>query len=321
MTDEDGYLDYIQPRGLPVLKATLRVIVAVQCLGVAAQSLSRGMESGIAWFLSQEFQWSEAQTAQFDTYAAYALIASAVLTLLRPCWPVLLPVFGWFLADPVISLTYERGAYPILEPCEQAARYGAVLALLILDFWPPRLKSHLGRTTVSMWLLRLAAAATFVGHGLVALSQSTSGGHFVVLLTDAVRAVFETDLTEDRARWLLALIGGIDLGVALNLVVSPLSPDRPVYGAVGVRDGRDTSRLARSGSLPGSLDPHRQRGRSAGHSALLVSVNQAVAGGDCESELTNRVRRRNVADWLFRITLVLFLVGGAAVHYRKRPCR
>lgn len=224
MTSDDDYLDYIRPRGLPVLKATLRVIVAVQCLGAAAQWLAMGQDSTIANFLFFDLNWPEAQAAQFDTYAAYGLMACGILTLVRPCWPVLLPVTGWFLAVSLISLVRDEGAIPVLDPVEQAARYGGPLALLILDFWPPRLKSHLGRTFACVWLLRLAAAATFAGHGIVAITHSMNGGHYVDLLMDTTRQVFGWDVSEDNARWMLAIIGGIDIGLALNVVASRSKP-------------------------------------------------------------------------------------------------
>lgn len=224
MSSDDVYLDYIRPRGLPVLKATLRVVVAVQCLGAAGRVLSMGAESTIARFLMFNQGWTEARALQVDQYGAYALIACAILTLLRPCWPVLLPVTAWFAATSAMAVIRDEGAVPVLEPFEHAARYGAPLALLLLDFWPPTLKSHLGRTALCMWILRLAAAATFAGHGIVALLHGMEGGHFVDLLTAFCEKVLGRQISEGDARWALAVIGGIDLGLAVNVVVSRSKP-------------------------------------------------------------------------------------------------
>jgi hypothetical protein len=220
MTD-DGYLDYIRPRGLPVLKATLRVVVAVQCFGAAAKILSMGVASSIAEFLMTDLSWTQERAAQVDQYAAYGLLACGVLTLLRPCWPVLLPVGAWFLAGSLVPVVRGEGWQAMLEPVEHAARYAAPLALLLLDFWPPSLKSHLGRTVVSIWLLRLAAGATFAGHGLVALLHALAGeGHFMDLLTVTCDKALGWELAPEDARLVLAVIGGVDLGLALNVLSS-----------------------------------------------------------------------------------------------------
>jgi hypothetical protein len=117
----------------------------------------------------------------------------------------------------------NEGAIPFLGPVEHASRYAAPLALLLLDFWPPRLKSHLGRTVASMWILRVAAAATFAGHGLVAIDHSLHGGHFAELLQSACGAL-GIELTPSQNQWGLAIIGGLDLGLALNVLVSRSKP-------------------------------------------------------------------------------------------------
>lgn len=223
MADGD-YLDYIRPRGLPVLKATLRVIVAVQCFGAAAQTLSMDVESSIASFLLTDLSWAQEQVSQVDRYAAYGLLASGVLTLLRPCWPVLLPVSVWFAAGTLVGVVSDGGMPSILRAIEQSARVAAPLGLLLLDFWPPRLKSHLGRTVVTIWLLRLAIAATFAGHGLMALLHSLQGGGFLELLTVNCDKVFGWEMADTEARLVLAILGGIDLGLALNVIASRSRP-------------------------------------------------------------------------------------------------
>lgn len=223
MADGD-YLDYIRPRGLPVLKATLRVVVAVQCFGAGAKILSMGVESPVASFLLTHLNWAEERAAQLDEYAAYGLLACGVLTLLRPCWPVLLPVGTWFLAVSLVGVVREAGLVPVLQSVEQSARVAAPLGLLLLDFWPPSLKSHLGRTVVSIWLLRLAAGATFVGLGLMALLHSLQGGQYLELLSVTCDKALGWELADADARLVLAIIGGLDLGLALNVLVSRSRP-------------------------------------------------------------------------------------------------
>ena len=221
---DDAYLDYIRPRGLPLLKATLRVIVAVQCFGAAARTLSMGLESKIAGFLLSDFAWPQAKVDQFDLYIAYGLMACGVLTLLRPSWVLLLPVTLWFAATAAMPLVQNEGTMPMLEPLQQASRWAAPLGLLILDFWPPSLKSHLGRTVTSMWLLRLAAAATFAGLGLTALRHSMEGGEAMDLLTATSDKVFGREMTPTNAQWALTIIGGMELGLALNVIAGRSKP-------------------------------------------------------------------------------------------------
>lgn len=216
----DDYLDYIRPRGLPVLKATLRVVVAVQCFGAAAKILSMDIQSRIAGFLVSDLGRAQEQASQLDQYAAYGLMACGVLTVLRPCWPVLLPVCVWFAGSALVPFVRGEESLPGMSPLLEASRYGAPLALLLLDFWPPSLKSHLGRTVVSMWLLRLAAAATFAGHGLLALQHSMQGGELLDLLTVTCDKALGWEMAPAQGKWVLAIIGGIDIGLALNVLVS-----------------------------------------------------------------------------------------------------
>lgn len=221
---DDGYLDYIRPRGLPLLKATLRVVVAVQCFGAAARYLSMEVPSEIGAFLVTDLNWQQLQAEQLDLYVAYGLIACGVLTLLRPSWVLLLPVVIWFAGTSLMPIVKNDVPLPMLHPCAMASVMTAPLALMILDFWPPTLKSHLGRTVASMWLLRLAAAATFAGHGLLALGHSIDGGESMDLLMAVSDKVFGWEMTDANARWVLTIIGGLDLGLALNVLASRSKP-------------------------------------------------------------------------------------------------
>jgi hypothetical protein len=224
VSEHDYYRDYLRPRGLTFMKATLRVVVAVQCLGAAALRLSLKRSSPLSLFFQENLGWTEAQSAQFDDGAAIALLVIGLLTALRPAWPVLLPVVVWFASISLVPLVQGVNTVAVLEPIEHASRILAPLALLVLDFWPPRLRSHLGRTIVSMWLLRLAAALTFAGHGVVALLHSLERGHFLELLLSGWGAVIQTELDEPSARQLLAVIGGIDLGLAMNVLFARSRP-------------------------------------------------------------------------------------------------
>jgi hypothetical protein len=144
------------------------------------------------------------------------MLACGALTLVRPCWPVLLPVVGWFgVIAAVASVERHR-----LEPAEQAVRILAPLSLMLLDLWPPRAKFTLGRAGLAIFFLRLGIAATFIGHGLVALQQSRVGGNFVELIQGSFQNVAGVEVSDDHARQALGIIGGIDIGLGLGIILT-----------------------------------------------------------------------------------------------------
>ncbi|QDU37841.1 hypothetical protein Mal4_21580 [Maioricimonas rarisocia] len=209
--------DQPEPRGWSLVQATLRIVVAVQCWGVAATWLQGGNHAAVLQFAMEHNGMAESAAARFDNIIAVAMLACGALTLTRPCWPVLLPVSGWMLLESVMKMLLHD---QWLEPAEHASRYLAPVALIVIDFWPPKLKFALGWAMVSMWLLRIAAASTFVGHGLMAIFQSGTGGNFVDLITLSAANVLGATVSEEHARVALAVIGGVDIGVALNLLIS-----------------------------------------------------------------------------------------------------
>ncbi|MCA9026980.1 MAG: hypothetical protein KDA86_17365 [Planctomycetaceae bacterium] len=224
MNDPGPYLDYLRPRGLNWIKTTLRVTVAVQCFGAAAQWLSAGTASPITEFLISDMQWSEAQAVQLDEGVAYGLLACGALTLVRPSWPMLLLVTLWFTAISCTAILHEIDFEAVLVPVEQAIRSLAPLGLLVLDFWPPKLKSHLGRTVITMWLLRLGLTITFAGLGLVALMQSVTSGPLLEVIRTIVASGGMSDFSDEFVRVILAVVGGIELALAFNLLASRSKP-------------------------------------------------------------------------------------------------
>ena len=65
------------------------------------------------------------------------------------------------------------------------------------------------------WILRLAVAGEFLGHGVYALRGEPS---FVALITGAV------DLSEETARRALVVIGAIDVAIAALALLKPWRP-------------------------------------------------------------------------------------------------
>ncbi len=217
-------MDYIRPRGLVWIKTTLRVTVAIQCFGAAAQWLSEGIASPVAQFLIHDVEMPEVQATQLDEGVAYGLLACGVLTVMRPSWVTLLPVSIWFSAVSLAAIIHDIDVRAVLVPVEQAIRTFAPLGLLVIDFWPPRIKSHLGRTVMTMWLLRLGIALTFAGLGLVAILQGLQSGPLLGVVQSVAHAISGAELPEEMARFTLAVIGGIELALAFNVLASRSRP-------------------------------------------------------------------------------------------------
>ncbi|MCA9077932.1 MAG: hypothetical protein KDA93_23085 [Planctomycetaceae bacterium] len=217
-------MDYLRPRGLVWIKTSLRVTVAIQCFGAAAQWLSEGTASPIAEFMISDLEMLEVQAAQLDMGVAYGLLVCGVLTALRPTWVILLPVSIWFIAVSSSAIIHEIDVEAVLVPLEQAIRTLAPLGLLVLDFWPPKIKSHLGRTVITMWILRMGVALTFTGLGLVALMQSVKSGPLVGVVQTVSSQFAGGELSDELARIVLAAIGGVEIALAFNVLASRSKP-------------------------------------------------------------------------------------------------
>jgi hypothetical protein len=223
VNDSGPYRDYLRPRGLTPIKTTLRVTVAVQCLGAAAQLLSGGV-SPVADFLIINVEWPQENAGQLDEIVGYVLVACGVVSLLRPTWAVLLPVTVWFIAVAAVPLIRTVSPASISEFLAHALRCLSPLGLLILDFWPPTLKSHLGRTIVGMWILRVATAAAFAGLGMLAVLDSVTSGPALELVEAIADHAIDVNLSESAARSCLGVIGGIHLAFAINVFFTHSKP-------------------------------------------------------------------------------------------------
>jgi hypothetical protein len=98
---------------------------------------------------------SEAVAERVETVALWCLVAAAGLTLLRPCWPVLLPVAFWFLGIAIVD-SHQGGEHDLT----------AALPLLLLPY--------------ADWLRYLSlpahAARILAPVALAILSAKTPGG-------------------------------------------------------------------------------------------------------------------------------------------------
>jgi hypothetical protein len=185
----------------------LRVAVAASCAGEAARMLIySGPVLSWLWF---EQGWSEASALRLEHAAAFALLACVPLLAWRKAWPAALVPAVWLLLVAVASTAIATW-HPWLVPGSHAARYLAPGALIALSIEPRR---PLG----AEWLLRLAASATFLCHGIEALLAHAQFVDYVITGGERVGMNF----TEATARVVLTIVGVVDIVVAV-LVLSPI---------------------------------------------------------------------------------------------------
>lgn len=208
------------PKGIRLLQGTLRVIVAVQCWGLAAGRLHHRRITPLSELLDEAYQIGPQALGRVEDAVALALVVCGLITLLRPMTLVLIPVILWQITLAVTAVIAGEGTLPALEPALQAVRIVVPLTLLTIDFWPPRISPTLLVTLTSMTLLRLAMALTFVGHGVIALVQFRQGGDWVELLILTVREGVHREISPEVARVLLAAMGAMNVALSLALLSS-----------------------------------------------------------------------------------------------------
>ena len=229
----------------------LQFTVAVQCIGLAGRYLlsQAESESDIYGLLYFDHGWPEATALAVDNAGVWSCLLAGLVVLcgysagavreqaFRSRAAVVRNVLSgaalccvalWFLAMAVAH-TLRGGPFSHLTLAEHAVRYGAPIALLAVAVCSGR-----WLTLSSVGILRLATAATFAGHGYVALQHH---GHFVdlVLLTDA--RWFGTGISQDAAETALTCIGWIDVAVAVALVLTRW----PVFAAYAALWGAVTA--------------------------------------------------------------------------------
>lgn len=208
------------PRGVRILQGSLRVIVAVQCWGWAAGRLHQQRSSSLSEFLEQAYQLGPQALGRLEDAIAYALILCGLVVLLRPMTLVLIPVILWQLVWTIGIAVLETGDSPAWGPATHAAGMMAPVALMLIDFWPPRIKPSMTLTRCAMFLLRLGTSVTFGASGILALQQALHGGGDLELVRQSVQNLTQRELADDLTRPLLAGIGAVNVALALCLISS-----------------------------------------------------------------------------------------------------
>ena len=209
------------PRGWKLVQGTLRVTVAMQCVGAAAARLQAHRESTAVQLLEAWQLLPAEQAGRADNLAGYALLLCGVLTLVRPCWPVLLPVTAWFggLAAGPAALQQDP-----VGTVSQVVAVVTPLVLLLVEFWPPALSFSIGRAQASMLLLRLGIVTSLAGHALLLLMECGQPGEWGGQVRRSAERLLGSNLSAGTVVQVLAVGAAIDLGLAANLLAARVRP-------------------------------------------------------------------------------------------------
>ncbi len=196
----------------------LRVGLVLQCAAVIHTAFVYYTPVNVWLFMERGLPEETARLV--DRVAAGLLALCAASALCAPRLPALAFMSAWFIA---LSLgTWSAGGHELawLAPANHALRALAPIALWLL--LPGKQGSgtrHVERRLVALWLLRLSAAATFAGHGLLSIRQHPP---FIDLILGSTRRLADWTMSESTACGLLETIGVLDLAVAALILVRPL---------------------------------------------------------------------------------------------------
>jgi hypothetical protein len=155
---------------------------------------------------------SDSFATYFDKISAFVLLGSflaflitkrATLLLIPTLYAIALPVCQTILHS---SFAYE---YSLLS---NGARIGLPLALYLFY------KGEQSWTFEKRFIIRVAIAMTFLGHGIEALMEHPK---FIDFLIESSAIFFGYDLTEGSAIQMLALIGAADIVFAISGLIKP----------------------------------------------------------------------------------------------------
>lgn len=218
-TDSQNPFESPRPRGVRMLQGALRVVVALQCFGMAAARLHLRHDDAFAQLIAPLAQLPADQISTVSDFLAYSLILCGVITLLRPVSLILIALAAYisvtilapvFAADPEASLTLLQAG--------QLTRPASVLALMLVDFWPPRMKPSLVMCLASTALLKLATAISFIAWGYLAIEESRTGGELLDIFRQAIFQLTQRKLPMEGASQTLGVCGGVVIGLALAIM-------------------------------------------------------------------------------------------------------
>jgi len=206
-----------QPRDIRLTQVILRVVVAMQCFGMAAAHLHHQQPDLFCELILKSRDLPADQISNIADIAAYLLAACGVFTLLRPATLVLLPLIVYQAGTAIVPALQGDGLYSRCEPALQATQIAVPLALMLVDFWPPRIKPSLAMCLADMTFLKFATAAAFIAHGLICIDQARQGGPLLDLFHQAFRRGIRENFPLQDFQPVLATLGAIEVGLAVAL--------------------------------------------------------------------------------------------------------
>ena len=217
-----------------------RVVIAVQCAGLAGRYLfaSNESESDVFGFLFFDRGWPEGLAQLIDDVGSYGCLVSMVALVTSGLfWPrssgpqahrgigfvalyvenaALILIATWFfLLAAAHSARGETNAEFAIA--EHAVRFTTPLAMLLL--LRKFATSGINFAKVATLLLTAAAASTFIAHGYVA-QLSPPHGPFVDLILLSDLRLFQFGLEQSTAETLLKIIGWADIVVGALLLLT-----------------------------------------------------------------------------------------------------
>lgn len=211
-------MSWPRPYAIPAAEWLLRICVLAYCAAQFALVFGK-RQTRIGNYLFLELELPYGSAVYIEKIAVSIFLAAGVLTLLRPMWPVLALIAAYTFAEPLAGYLQGGYRYSDWSPLTQAARWMTPLALLAMTAMPRAAALGPWRMPAASALLRIGIALVFITHGLFALWAHPA---FVDLIIGTVRNFFGAPMTEATARWLLWIIGVVDICVALALLIYPV---------------------------------------------------------------------------------------------------
>lgn len=240
--------NWIQSSSSRWLESCLRIVVAIQCIGLGGIYLfsQNERESDVFEWLLFDWGWPETLVQAIDntgvgmTLAAGFLLcgigwirrrnwstyqdhADATRSRSWLCW--LDEAAAWWIAGWVLLISFAHmiraTLWAELTLAEDAVRYVAPMALAIVIrrrlHTRHRGENYVGDTRVAVGMLMIAASATFAAHGYKALMCY---GPFTDLILLSDLQWTHTDVSQSVAERILFVIGVFDLFIAALLVIT-----------------------------------------------------------------------------------------------------
>lgn len=209
-----------RPRGIRLLQGTLRVVAAAQAFGLAAMSLQSEPPLALAQLIGELRNLPPDQVAHLTRILGYCFLGAGILTLLRPATIILTFLLAAQIGQAASPPLLQVGLVPELEPGVHAVRVAIPAALLLVDFWPPRIKPTLILTQGAVTLLRLGLVVTLTSWGLVCLHHMQHQGTLLQMVIEVADRMGGRQLSTEQAALATGLAAAIQFGLAGGLLAA-----------------------------------------------------------------------------------------------------